>query len=424
MTTLLNRRQFAQTATTTGILGLSQSLFPSWMPRFALRSPNSSRPTGDVMIAIFQRGGMDGLNTVVPYGDGAGYYDKRPTIAIAAPGKGSKTAIDLDGHFGLHPALAPLKAVFDAKHLAVIHAAGSPDPSRSHFDAMEYMERGTPGDKLTGGGWINRHLQAAAWQNDSPFRAVGMGSMMPTSLSGAVPALALQSIADFHLRGHDDQLAALQQTLTGLYSLQTLDQSLNRQASEVFSTMALLSKISAVHYAPANGATYPDTDYGRGLQQLAQLIKADVGLEVGCVDIGGWDMHEAEADQLSAILTEFGQGLAAFHADLGDLINQVTVVTMSEFGRRVEENYSKGTDHGHGNAMFVMGGGVNGGMHVDWPGLAADKLDDGDLAITTDFRDVLSEIIIARLLNPALDKIFPSYTPKMRGIVQKRMPSP
>lgn len=421
---VLTRRKFLGMSSTAGVVGLSKNLFPAWMPKLAFRGGQrrGAKQSGDVMVAIFQRGGMDGLSVVVPYGDGAAYYDKRPNIGIKEPG-GDRTAIDLDGHFGLHPALRPLKEVYDAKHLAVIHATGSPDPSRSHFDAMDYMERGTPGDKMTSTGWLNRHLQSAAWQNDSPFRAIGMGAMVQGSLRGSVSVLALKSIADFHLAGREDQTAAFQQVLAGLYSIQTPANALDTQASEVFATIDMLTKLSAATYQPANGAIYPETDYGLGLKQIAQLIKADVGLEVACVDIGGWDTHEQQGNAdglLAGVLDELGQGLAAFHNDLRDYMNNVTVVTMSEFGRRVEENASRGTDHGHGNCMFVMGGGVNGGVHTDWPGLTNEKLNDGDLAITTDYRDILSEILTRRLLNPAVDQVFPGYKPNSRGVMQQR----
>ncbi len=428
MANVFTRRQFLGTASSAvgmiGTLGINPALFPRWMPRMAFRDTKSAGSRGDVLIVIAQRGGMDGLSAVVPYADGGVYYDKRPTIAIRPPnssgGAEDDTAIDLDGHFGLHPALRPLKDVYDAKQLAVIHAAGSPDPSRSHFDAMDYMERGTPGDRMTSNGWINRHLESAAWQNASPFRAVGIGSMIQTSLSGIVPALSLQSIADFHLNGRQDQLIAMQKTLAGLYNASAPASALGTQANEVFSTIALLGKLAASEYTPEHNATYPETEFGAGLKQIAQLIKAEVGLEVACVDSGGWDTHDNETPQIAAALGELGQGLRALHDDLGPSMANVTVVTMSEFGRRIEENASHGTDHGHGNVMFVMGGGVNGGLHTHWPGLQPDQLDNGDLAITTDYRDVLAEIVTLRLLNPALGAIFPGFTPTSRGIVRAR----
>ncbi|MEO5952575.1 MAG: DUF1501 domain-containing protein, partial [Chloroflexia bacterium] len=273
-------------------------------------------------------------------------------------------------------------------------------------------------------GWINRHLQSAVWQNNSPFRAIGMGAMLQSSLQGPAAALALKSIADFHLRGRDDQVALMERTLGNLYSIQAPKEGLQQQAAELFSSIDLLAKLTIDEYQPANGADYGYSDFGNGLKQIAQLIKADVGLEIACVDIGGWDTHEgqggAEYGSFQNAISELGQGLTAFYTDLRDYMNGVTVVTMSEFGRRVEENTSGGTDHGHGNAMFVMGGGINGGVYSRWPGLAPANLDDGDLAITTDYRDALAEIVISRMLNPALDAVFPNYTPKPIGLARQR----
>lgn len=422
---LLSRRNFTGATGMAAIAGISKSLFPSWMPRMAFRSQErAGKPAGDVLVAIFQRGGMDGLSAVIPYAEGGAYYDIRPTIGIKAPDGTDKSAIDLNGQFGLHPALRGLKDVYDAGHLAVLHAIGSPDPTRSHFEAMEFMERGTPGDRMTGAGWINRHLQSAAWQNNSPFRAIGMGAMLQSSLQGPAAALALKSIADFHLRGRDDQIALMERTLGNLYSIQAPKEGLQQQAAELFSSIDLLDKLTIDEYQPANGADYGYSDFGNGLKQIAQLIKADVGLEIACVDIGGWDTHEgqgaAEYGSFQGAISELGQGLTAFYADLRDYMNGVTVVTMSEFGRRVEENTSGGTDHGHGNAMFVLGGGINGGVYSRWPGLAPANLDDGDLAITTDYRDALAEIVISRMLNPALDQVFPNYTPKPIGLARQR----
>ncbi|MBC7872215.1 MAG: DUF1501 domain-containing protein [Chitinophagaceae bacterium] len=420
-----SRRNFMQSLGAMGVVGLSKSLFPAWMPRLAFAPRLQVPPAGgrDTLVVIFQRGGMDGLNVVVPFGEGANYYDRRPTIAISEPGVGEGRAIDLDGFFGLHPALRPLKDVYDAGALSVIHGAGSPDPSRSHFDAMEYMERGTPGTKTSTTGWVNRHLETASWQNDSPFRAIGMGAMVQSALRGPVSALALQSIADFHLQGREEHLATIQRTLSSLYSIQAPTDLISSQASEVFATMQLLSQLNASEYVPANAAEYPDSDFGMGLKQIAQLIKAEVGLEVACIDIGGWDTHEEQggADgQLAGLLDDFGRGMAAFYADLRESMGNVTVVSMSEFGRRVEENGSAGTDHGHGNCMFVMGGGVTGGTFSRWNGLSEDALDEGDLAVTTDYRDVLTEILIGRLGNTAVDQIFPNYTANLPGIIRAR----
>ncbi len=425
MQTIKSRRDLLRSFGHLGIVGVSSTLYPGWMPRlvFSPRYQNNAPGERDVLVAIFQRGGMDGLNAVVPFGEGSLYYDRRPTIAIPEPNSSALAAIDLDGYFGLHPSLRPLKDVWDAGSLALIHGAGSPDPTRSHFDAMEYMERGTPGDRSTAAGWINRHLLSAAWQNDSPFRAVGIGAMVQGSLRGMSPALALQSIADFHLQGRDDQLTAVSRTIAGLYNISAPEDLLSAQASEVFDTVNLLSQMSNLDYAPAYGAVYPESAFGIGLKQVAQLIKADVGLEVAAVDIGGWDTHESQGGaegEFAYLLSDLGQGLAAFYTDMQDFMSGVTVVTMSEFGRRVDENASAGTDHGHGNVMMVMGGGAVSGMYGRWVGLGSDVLDDSALAVTTDYRDILSEILIKRLGNSAVDQIFPGYSMNPLNIFQTR----
>ncbi len=412
----LSRRDFLKLAG----WSLAAPALPSWMPRMAF-APEGVEPQGDILVCVFQRGGMDGLNAVIPHGESK-YYNRRPTLAIPEPKSGDdETGIDLDGFFGLHPALRPLKNLWDDGGLAIVHAVGSPDPTHSHFDAMDYMERGTPGEKQIPTGWIGRHLQTAPWQNESPFRAVGMGGVMQASLRGPVPVTTLQSIADFHLGGRTQDLAAIQQTLASLYGL---GGSLDSEAVETFSAIDLLSKIDVNNYLPENGAEYPETGYGQAMKQVAQLAKADVGLEVACVDIGGWDTHAAEGTLEGAmprLLDEFANGLAALYHDLGERRGKVTIVTMSEFGRRAYENGSKGTDHGHGNVMFVMGGNVNGGaVYGEWPGMAEGQLaDPGDLAITTDFRDVLGEIVQKRLANADnVANIFPGYADwKMRGVV-------
>jgi uncharacterized protein (DUF1501 family) len=289
---------------------------------------------------------------------------------------------------------------------------------------MTFMEAGTPGVKTTATGWIGRHLQSAAWQNESPFRAVGMGAIVPQALRGPVSPLSLRSIGDFHFKGREDELLRQQQALASLYAVSAPTERLGQQAKLVFETVEMLNKLNIDNYQPANGAIYPDDEFGAGLRQVAQLIKADVGLEVACVDLGGWDTHEAQGTldgQFNGLLTTLGRGLAALYADLGEQMQRVSVVVMSEFGRRVYENGSRGTDHGHGNAMFLMGGGVNGGqVFTDWPSLASERLDDGDLAITTDYRNVLAEVVRRRLLNPAIEQVFPSHAVRELGLVRPR----
>lgn len=404
----------------TGVLALGALTLPLWMPRVAL-APTRTATSGDILVCVFMRGAADGLNLVVPLGDKE-YFAARPTLAIAEPKTGKdNTAIALDNFFGLHPKLAPLKEIYDAGALAIVHAVGSPDPTHSHFDAMDFMERGTPGEKTIPTGWIGRHLQVMVSQNQSPFRAVGMGTLLQQSLRGPVPATTLQSIADFHLQGDQKKIAAFQEALASLYSG---DGWLETQGQLTLQTMRDLAKLAASTYTPANGAKYPDTPFGKGLANVAQLIKAQVGLEVACVDIGGWDTHVQQDTQMPVLIDEFAQALAAFYTDLQDQMKQITLVTMTEFGRRVQENSGRGTDHGHGSVMFVMGGGVNGGkVYGDWPGLSREKLyGPGDLAITTDFRDVLGEIVQKRLRNSNLATVFPNYpTFKFRGVVKDAM---
>jgi uncharacterized protein (DUF1501 family) len=411
-----NRRSFLQ-----ALGGLS---LPAWFPRLAFSTaPGRLAAQRDVLVCIFQRGAADGLNSIVPVGDG-NYYGNRPTISIPQPGGGANAAIDLDGFFALHPALSPLKPLYDDKALAMVHAAGSPDPTHSHFQAMDYMERGTPGSQTISTGWINRHLQAltaAGDANASPFRAVGFGTLLQASLRGPVPATALQSIADFHLKGNASEAQAFQNSLALLYSDGTW---LDAQGIETLDAVKSLAAANPLAYQPQNGAQYPDSTLGLALRQVAQLTRASLGLEVACIDVGGWDTHHSQGGatgQMAKLLGDLATGLAAFYTDMGDQMKRVLVVTMSEFGRRVLENASGGTDHGHGNSMLLLGGGVNGGkVYGTWPGLAPDQLaTPGDLQVTTDFRTVLAEIVDKRLLDPSLDQVFPGFQPPAYlGVVQ------
>lgn len=402
----------------TGVLAMGALAFPHWMPRVAL-APENAPTQGDILVCIFQRGAADGLNLVVPYGDKS-YYGARDTLAIKEPqSRDGQAVIDLDGFFGLHPSLAPFKDIWDAKQLAIVHAVGSPDPTHSHFDAMDFMERGTPGEKAMPTGWIGRHLSQLASSNKSPFRAVGMGTLLQQALRGPVSATALQSISDFHLRGDNRQVQQFQSALASLYAGDGFIESEGRQTLQ---TINDLSTLSQSNYAPANGARYPDGAFGRGLQSVAQLIKAGMGLEVACVDLGGWDTHVQEGGtdgQMPRLMDEFARGIAAFYSDMQDQMKRITLVTMTEFGRRVQENTSHGTDHGHASVMFALGGGIKGGkVYGEWPGLAKENLyGPGDLAITTDFRDVLGEILTKRLGNTNLAAVFPGYsTNKFRGL--------
>lgn len=402
-----------------GIIGVSQSLFPSWMPRLVF-SPPHQQANRDILVVVFQRGGMDGLNAVIPFGEGKGYFDRRPTLAIPEPGSADKSGIDIDGFFGFHPVLASMKEVYDDGRLAVIHAAGLPLKTRSHFGAMAHMEKGTSGSGGVSTGWVNRYLQATASQQDSPMRAVGMGSMLQTSLLGQASVVTLESIANFHLKGAPNHLNALRQKLSAIY---TTDDVVGERAGEVFAIIDLLKKTNPSSYPPSNGAVYPLTPFGMGMKQVAQLIKAGVGLEVACVDIGGWDTHAYQGGvqgNFATYLSDFGNGMSAFYTDLHDYMNNITVVTMSEFGRRVEENFSAGTDHGRGNCMFIMGGGATSGVYTNWPTLAEEALDDGDLAVTMDYRDVLSEILTKRLNVADAQPLFPGYTSSQYNLIAAR----
>jgi len=393
---------------------------PLWLKR-ALYAADAPSPRKKILVAIFQRGAADGLNVVVPHGEKA-YYALRPTIAIPRPTtdgeKARDAAIDLDGFFGLHPSLAPLKPLFDQQHLAIVDAAGSPDPTRSHFDAQDYMESGTPGRKATEDGWMNRALPPETGK-PSPVRAVSLGPVLPRAMRGDRPAIALNNIGDFQVRN-----AEAAKTFEELY-LETKDPVLGATGRETFEAVKLLQAIQKQTYTPAAGASYPRGRFGDSLRQIAQLIKSDVGVEMAFADIGGWDHHvnelgqRASEGQLANLLREYGQALSAFWFDMGDRMNDIVLVTMSEFGRTAHENGNRGTDHGHANCMFVMGGPVNGGkVYGPWPGLEKEQLyENRDLALTTDFRDVLGELVARHLGNPSLTGVFPGYQPKFLGLV-------
>jgi uncharacterized protein (DUF1501 family) len=375
-----------------------------------------------VLVVVFLRGGADGLNIIVPHGEKA-YYDARPSLAMARPDdnktEAANRAADLDGFFGLHPALNPLLPIFKAKQLVAIHATGSPDPTRSHFDAMGIMERGTPGSIALNTGWIGRHLASLDTGTNAPLRAIGWGNGLQQSLRGSISATAIKSIIDYHLRGRQEVAQEMLAALNALYA--TDPDALKIAAEQTNAILDLVTKVNIASYKPANGAEYSDKrDFDLALMQTAALIKADVGLEVSAIDLGGWDTHQNEAADLTKELTILGKGLSAFHTDMGDAMKNITVIVMSEFGRRVAENASSGSDHGHGNAMLLMGGNVAPKPVIaKWPGLAAENLSNGDLAITIDYRDILSEILTNRLNNPAVGDVFPGYMPSPVGAVAK-----
>ena len=370
------------------------------LPRLAFAQ--SSTTPGDVLVVVFQRGGMDGLNVLVPFADDD-YYRLRPNVSI--PRSGSGAVIDLDGRFGLHPALAPLQPAFAAGELALVHAAGAPSGSRSHFSCMDIMERAALEQPNLASGWLNRHLQSRGAGSD--FQGVGLGNSVQRSLSGTAPVLGMAGFEAFALQTRSARADAIATTLDLLYAGTA---AMDAVAHTAFRAIDQLQQADPAQFAAANGAEYPATAFGRQLQQVAQLIKAGVGLEAAAVDIGGWDHHNDELRLLAPLLDEFARGLAAFRTDLGPLMSKVCLVSMSEFGRRAYENASGGTDHGTANCLFVLGGGVAGGrVHADWPGLRDVDLVQGDLAITTDYRSVLAEMLRKRRGETALEQVFPGF---------------
>ncbi len=402
-----------------GLALMGFSALPAFLTRAVAASPSTSGKR-KILVVLFQRGAADGLNIVVPYGD-ANYYSLRPSLAIPAPsaaglGDAANAALDLDGFFGLHPAMESVLPLFQQKQMAIVHAAGSPDTTRSHFDAQDYMESGTPGVKSTRDGWLNRALFQLHDGNESAFRAVALGQSLPRTLQGKAPAVAVPDLRSFNVQGAPSAAGGFE----AIYA-QTVDKQLGESGRETFDAIGLLKQADPTKYQPENGAEYPNqgngqgTRFGRALQQIAQLIKADVGLEVAFADAGGWDTHVNQGNtqgQLANLLREMAQSLAAFQKDMGDRMEDIVVVTMSEFGRTARENGNRGTDHGHANCMFVMGGGVQGGkVYGRWPGLAPEQLNEGrDLALTTDFRTVLSEVLVKHQKNDALVQIFPGFT--------------
>lgn len=410
----MNRRFFIRSGgVALASFGLT-NMAPSFLQRAVLAQARE-RITGGrrkTLIAIFQRGAVDGLNMVVPFGESA-YYSLRPSISIAKPAPGNaETAVNLDGFFGLHPGLASFKPLWDSKRLAIIHATGSPDNTRSHFDAQDYMESATPGVKSTADGWLNRFLQSKSDPAGRVFRAVSMTQTMPRVLQGKAPTLAISNLADFNIRAGRSS-ASVQGGFEQIYD-QTVNDALGGTGKETFEAVNYLKRVNPAQYQPENGAQYPRTPFGTRLLQIAQLIKAGVGLEIAFADIGGWDTHVNQGNargQLANLLQQFGNGITALYTDLGSRMDDVVILTMSEFGRTARENGNRGTDHGHANGMFVLGNAVRGGkVYGKWPGLNNEQLNEGrDLALTTDFRDVFGEIAKRHLNTSNLQAVFPGY---------------
>jgi uncharacterized protein (DUF1501 family) len=401
---MITRRYFLRSSAL-AVTGFGMA--PSWLLRASAQTQNRRK----ILVAVFQRGAADGLNIVPPYFEDR-YYSLRPNIAVAAPGK-PNGAIDLDGRFGLHPSLQQLKPLWDSRQLAIVAATGSPHPTRSHFDAQDYMESGTPG-RTASDGWMNRALPPGGTES-SPIRAVAMGVQLPRTLRGKHPAVAVNNLAQFRVK--NTSAAGI---LESMYAT-TDDARLLASGKETFEAVRMIESIERARYTPVNGAQYVG-EFGRGLQQMAQLIKADIGVEAAFAEIGGWDHHSNEVPQLTNLLQQFGNSLAAFTRDMGDRMADIILVTMSEFGRTAKESGSGGTDHGHGNVMMVLGGPVRGGkIYGRWPGLGPEQLyEQRDLAVTTDFRDVLAELVAGHL-GQKPDLVFPAYSPeKTLGLI----PSP
>jgi uncharacterized protein (DUF1501 family) len=396
---MIERRVFLRDGSL-AVVGLS--MVPGFLTRtLASAQPRARRKT---LVVIFQRGGADGLNMVVPFGEKA-YYEYRPGIAVPPPAQDSGGAIDLDGFFGLHPALRPLAPLYKDGRMGIVNAVGSPDTGgRSHFQAQDFMESAAPGNKTVTTGWLNRYLQTNPDTVRTPLRAAAIGEVLPKALRGPASALALASL--------DQTSLGTAAVYESLYSRDT-NALLTGTAREMFDAVKRLREARPDQYQPAKGVVYPQPPVGAALGQVAQLIKANVGLQIAFVDVsGGWDTHSQEAAQLPGLLRSLGQALAAFNQDLGDRMEDIVVLTMSEFGRTARENGSGGTDHGHANVMFAMGGPVKGGrVYGKWPGLAREQLnEDRDLALTTDFRDVLAEVLVRHLGCERPQAVFPQYS--------------
>lgn len=416
---MLTRRIFLRGS---GIVMAGMGSAPVWLAR-AAAAEGRKRKT---LVAIFMRGAADGLNIVAPFGD-ARYREVRPTLGLQPPRPQDENvnngpfgpAIDLDGKFALHAGLRPFKELWDKKLLAIVEATGSPDPSRSHFDAQDYMESGTPGK--TGNGWLNRALGDPG-PDASPLRAVALANRIPRTLRGQYEAVALGNVQDFKI-SDQERLGILE----SMYSL-TPDATMRRTGTDAFEAMKVLQSMAKEQKGTgpaqiaARAAGPPQNNrpsynaggqLGRNLQELARLIKSDAGVEAAFAEVDGWDHHQNENNQLSTLLNQFSNAIVAFCQDLGDRMEDVAIVTMSEFGRTVEENGTGGTDHGHGSLMMVFGGTVAGGkIYGEWPGIEKEQLFEGrDLAVTTDFRAVLSELLRGHLGRTDLSPVFPGFEP-------------
>lgn len=357
---------------------------------------NGNGDPGHTLVVIFLRGGADGLNMVAPLQDD-GYYRARPRISIE-----KSKAVPLDGFFGLNPLLKDLEPAYKEGALAIVHAAGSEDDTRSHFEAQDLMEHGG----IMGGGWLGRFLRTQAGETVGPLTAVALGRSAPECLRGAPSTTVLESLQDFSL---GTKRGPLIESLSRLYRSQP--GALGNAGRSTLEAVARIEKLRATPYSPEHGAEYAKDNFSRDLMELARLIKARVGVQAASVDLGGWDSHFGQSTVMDPLMTRLSKGLSAFYRDLGPELNHTTVVAMTEFGRRVEENSAFGTDHGRGSVMFVMGGGVRGGkVYGRWPGLTKDVLEGpGDLPVTTNYRNVLAPILQGLGGAESLGKTFPEF---------------
>jgi uncharacterized protein (DUF1501 family) len=416
----LSRRQFVMNSAGAAVLG---AVMPDWVPRVVLAQTASSR---DIIVYVFMRGGADGLSLCVPWGD-SNYYSSRATIAIPRPdATGTVKATALDATlWGFPPSMLGLLPAYQGSQLLVIPGAGLTYSSRSHFDAMRFIEVGKAADPSISTGWLGRHLATVPPMNTAAtLRALSISQGLPNALEGAPKTLPIPDPANYVLGGSSTTRAARQAWLNANYAL--TEEPVRSAALDAAATLSLLASLNISGYVPSNGASYPNNSFGRALRSAAALIKADVGVEAIQVDIGGWDTHQTQNPLnglMATLMTSFAGALGAFWADVlqGNGTYNVTLVAMSEFGRNVRENGSQGTDHGRGSCMFVMGKQITGGRVYtkDWQPLARENLQDSqDVKVTVDHRDVLAEIVKNRLGNNNLDLIFPGYTPTFQGVTR------
>ena len=411
----LSRRGFLRGTSLAAAAGAS---LPAWAPRVAFGKPGA--PARDVLVHTFLRGAADGLSIVVPHGDPY-LYTSRPNLAVPPPGQ-PDGALDLDGFFGLNPNCSALLGAYNSGDLAVVHAAGSTDPTRSHFDAFKAMEGGVPNGNLSlvKDGWLGRHLRDTLPWGSGYLRGLALEPLMPIYMAGSDGALPIEDPPGFVFPGRASTAAARRAALENMYALS--EEPLKSGATSTFGTIDLLAGVDFENYTSSGGVPYPNSYFGNQLRMTAAMLKADIGIEAFGVDYDGWDHHENMGPingLLANMLVDLTTCLEAFYLDLAadGWLDSTVILVMSEFGRTVLENVSLGTDHGRGNMMLAMGGHIAGGqVFSSWPGLAPHQLELGDLAITTDYRDVTGEILVRRMGNNDLSTIFPGHTPSFIGI--------